>query len=345
MNTVPGFRVISLPRNTTVRVHRRSATIVLTLVVLALFVLMLTVATGAYEITGNDLVATFLGGGSDMDQFIVLRQRLPRAVADLLVGAALGLSGAIFQSISRNPLGSPDVVGFATGSASGGLIVILLVGASSVASIAVGTIAGGFATALFVYLLSSGGGKVSERLILTGIAVGAMLASVNDYLITRATLDDAETAKAWQFGSLNIISWPHVIPLAVLLAVLVPLTLTMSGPMRVLEMGDDSAHALGVEVGKTRVWLLCAGVALAAAAVATSGPIGFLAMAAPQLARKVSRSPGISLLPSMAMGALLLGAGDPLAARALSPFQIPVGLVTAALGGLYLLWILTWRKG
>ncbi|GAA3634562.1 iron chelate uptake ABC transporter family permease subunit [Kineosporia mesophila] len=345
MTTVPGFTALKLPGGFTLRLHRRSTVTVAALLTTASIIVAVTVATGAYEITRSDLLHTLMGGGSDMDQFIVLRQRLPRAVAAVLVGAALGLSGAVFQSISRNPLGSPDVVGFATGSASGGLIVILLAGTSSFASIATGTVTGGFATALFVYALSAGHGKGGERLILTGIAVGAMLSSVNDYLITRATLEDAETAKAWQFGSLNTITWPHVTPVLVVLAVLVPLTLALAGPMRVLEMGDDAASGLGVEVARVRILLLAAGVALAGVAVATSGPIGFLAMAAPQLARKVAHSPGIALLPSMAMGAVLLSAGDLLAQRLLSPFQIPVGLVTAALGGLYLLWVLTWRKG
>ncbi|MBT0771512.1 iron chelate uptake ABC transporter family permease subunit [Kineosporia sp. J2-2] len=339
MSVVPGvhdIRVLGL----TVRVHRRSLITVLVLLAIAALVLTATVATGAYEITRIRLLHTLLGGGSDMDRFIVLRQRLPRAVAAVLVGAALGLSGAIFQSVSRNPLGSPDVVGFATGSAAGGLVVILLADTSSMPAIATGTVVGGFATAIFVYLLSRGG----SRLILTGVAVGAMLSSVNDYLVTRATLDDAETARAWQFGSLNTIAWPQVAPVLLALVVLVPLTLTLAAPMRMLELGDDAAGALGVEVGRSRILLLCAGVALAGVAVATSGPIGFLAMAAPQLARQVARSPGIAMLPSAATGAVLLGAGDLLAGRLLSPFQIPVGLVTAALGGAYLLWILSWRR-
>lgn len=341
--TVPGTIVLTLPSGHSLRLHTRSAIICLTIGVLAVAIAVLTISTGTYNITPTGVLDTFLGGGSTMDQFIVLRQRTPRAVAALVVGAALGLSGAIFQSITRNPLGSPDVIGFTTGAASGGLAVILLAGVSSATTIAAGTIIGGFGTAIFVYLLSAARGINGERLILTGIAVGAMLASVNDYLITRADVESAEVAKAWQFGSLNTITWNQVVPAVTVLALLIPLTLTLSGSMRMLEMGNDAASSLGVRVDRDRALLLCAAVALAATAVAVSGPVGFLALAAPQLAKRLARSPGIPLLAAGAMGALLLAVGDLLAQRLLSPFQIPVGLVTAALGGLYLLWILTSR--
>ncbi|GLW06103.1 enterobactin ABC transporter permease [Microtetraspora sp. NBRC 13810] len=297
-----------------------------------------TVLTGTYRIGAGQVLGVLTGGGSGTGRFIVLGQRLPRVTAAVLVGAALGLSGAMFQSLSRNPLGSPDIVGFTTGSATGALVALFAgVGGLGVGA---GSLLGGLATAAVVYLFTLTGGGTGNRLILVGIAVGAMLASVNDYLITRADLEAAENAKTWLYGSLNAVSWPQVAPLALALLVLVPPALATAGPLRLMEMGDDTAAALGVNLARTRLAVLLLGVALTGAAIAVAGPIGFMALAAPQLARRLTRAPGIAPVAAMAMGACLLAVADLLAQRLLAPFQIPVGLVTGALGGAYLLWLL-----
>ena len=337
--------ILRLPGGLSLRLHRRSLLVSLGLAAAMVVTAVLAIGTGAYPIAPDRLVLALTGRGETTDVFIVLGQRVPRTLAALATGAALGLSGCVFQSLSRNPLGSPDIIGFTTGAASGGLVVILVAGTSSAVSIAAGTVVGGLATALVVYLLGGRGGTAGERLVLVGISIGAMLAAVNDYLLTRADLASAEAARAWQFGSLNAISWAQTWPLLGAVVVLVPLTLAAAYGIRALELGDDSATALGVSTARTRLVLLVLGVALAATAVAAAGPIGFLALAAPQLARRLARSPGAAVLPSMLMGAVLLGVSDLLAQRLLSPFQIPVGLVTAALGGLYLMWLLRHRAG
>ena len=179
-----------------------------------------------------------------------------------------------------------------------------------------------------------------DNLILTGVAISEMLSAANSYLISQASLPSAETAKAWQYGSFNAISWGQVKPLALAAAVLLIQVVWLVRPASLLEMGDDAATSLGLRVGRVRGAMLGYGVVLAAICVATAGPIGFIALAAPQLARRLSRSAGMTLIASAAMGALLLGGADFLAQRLLSPFQIPVGLVSAALGGLYLVWLL-----
>nr|WP_246372383.1 iron chelate uptake ABC transporter family permease subunit [Gordonia humi] len=321
--------------------QRRAVGATIALVVVGLTVSVLAVTTGVYHVGLGDIGRAILGRGDSTDRLIVVDQRLPRTVAAWAIGGAMGLSGALFQTVSRNPLGSPDIVGFTTGAASGGLAAILLAGVTSSAAIASGTILGGLATALVVYLLSSARGVGGERLILVGIAVGAMLASINDYLITRADIEAAETARAWQFGSLNAISWSQAGPLLVAVAVLIPVTLAVSRPLAALEMGDDAAAGLGVDARRVRARILFLGVALAAVSVAAAGPIGFLALAAPQLAKRLARSAGITLVVSIAMGSTLLVVADFAAQRVLSPFQIPVGLVTGAVGGLYLLWLLS----
>ncbi|GAA4662762.1 iron chelate uptake ABC transporter family permease subunit [Gordonia humi] len=330
-----------MPGGRTIRMQRRAVGATIALVVVGLTVSVLAVTTGVYHVGLGDIGRAILGRGDSTDRLIVVDQRLPRTVAAWAIGGAMGLSGALFQTVSRNPLGSPDIVGFTTGAASGGLAAILLAGVTSSAAIASGTILGGLATALVVYLLSSARGVGGERLILVGIAVGAMLASINDYLITRADIEAAETARAWQFGSLNAISWSQAGPLLVAVAVLIPVTLAVSRPLAALEMGDDAAAGLGVDARRVRARILFLGVALAAVSVAAAGPIGFLALAAPQLAKRLARSAGITLVVSIAMGSTLLVVADFAAQRVLSPFQIPVGLVTGAVGGLYLLWLLS----
>ncbi|WP_017179118.1 FecCD family ABC transporter permease [Actinomyces timonensis] len=336
--------VVPLRRGRSLLLHRRALATAALLLLAALAVSLGSLLTGAYRLSAADALAVLAGSGSDLDRFIVLDQRLPRALAALLVGAMLALSGAVFQSLSRNPLGSPDIVGFTRGATTGGLVVILLASASSLSMIALGTILGGFATAALVVLVALRRGASGDALILAGIALSQMLAAGDDYLLTPATIESAETAKAWQFGSLNAITWAQVRPLMVAALLLLPLIAWLGRPAGILELGDDAANSLGLGAARARGTLLGYGVVLAAVCVAVSGPIAFLALAAPQLARRASRSAGIALAASAAMGALLLALADFLAARLLSPFQIPVGLVSAACGGLYLLWFVGLRR-
>ncbi|MFD7707851.1 FecCD family ABC transporter permease [Streptomyces sp. NPDC059785] len=343
MSTADGRRgrhiVLSLPRGVTLRAVRRTAWAGAAIAAGCLALFALGVFTGTYHISTAQVFGVLHGGGSATDRFIVLGQRMPRGVAALLVGAGLGLAGSLFQSLSRNPLGSPDIIGFTTGSTTGALAALLIGGGTRLGA-GGGALLGGLATALLVHLLTAAGGAVGGRLIVTGIAVGAMLASVNDYLITRADIESAESAKAWTFGSLNAITWPQVVPAAVAFPVLLAATLVLARPLRMLSMGDDTAAALGVRVDRIRRLTLLVGVAWTALAIAVAGPIGFLALAAPQLARRVARTGSMPVMTAALTGALLLACADFTGQRLLAPFQIPVGLVTGALGGLYLMWLL-----
>ena len=322
-------------------VHRRAAVVTVMAMAAALVVVVASVLFGAYNISAADALHTLLtGAGSKMDRFFVLNQRLSRAVAAVLVGAMLALSGAVFQSLSRNPLGSPDIVGFTTGASTGGLFMLLLAASASDLQVSVGAVVGGFVTAGAVALVSRRGGVGGDNLVLTGVAISEMLSAANSYLISQASLPSAEAAKAWQYGSFNAISWGQVRPLALAALVLLSQVVWLVRPAGLLEMGDDAATSLGLRVGRVRGAMLGYGVVLAAICVATAGPIGFIALAAPQLARRLSRSAGITMITSAAVGALLLGGADFLAQRLLSPFQIPVGLLSAACGGLYLIWLL-----
>ncbi|ADP82534.1 FecCD family ABC transporter permease [Pseudofrankia inefficax] len=340
-------RVLGTPRGrVSLLVPVRSCVVGAALVALIVAVGCVALTTGDYHIPLPDVVRALLGGGDGSTRFIVITLRLPRLLTGVLVGAALGVGGAMFQSLSRNPLGSPDIIGFDTGAATGALLVILVLH-GTMAQVAAGAVVGGVATALLVYLLAMKRGVQGYRLILVGIGIAAMLSSVNDFLLTRASINDAQSAAVWLTGSLNGRGWEHVRPVALAVAVLLPLASWLGRDLRMLELGDDTARALGVHAERARAASVVVGVGLSAAATACAGPIVFVALAAPQVTRRLTRLPGPNIIPSALTGALLLTASDLAAQRAFAPTQLPVGVATGVVGGLYLAWLLSreWRQG
>ena len=263
---------------------------------------------------------------------------LPRALAAVVFGAMLGASGAIFQTITRNPLGSPDVIGFTTGAHTGGLVAILLVGGGWFATVA-GALLGGLATALVVVLLTLRGGVSGFRLIVVGIGLTAMLASFDTWLLLTADLDLAVIAATWGAGSLNGVDWAHVGPALVLGLVVLAASALVTRPLAQLDLGDDQAASLGARPDRTRLLGVVVGVALAALPVAVAGPIAFIALSAPQIGRRLAGSAGTPLVPAMLTGALLLAGADYAAQHLLGGLRPPVGLVTVVLGGAYLAWL------
>jgi iron complex transport system permease protein len=326
------------------RVHRRPLLVGLATALVALGGALVAIATGDYPLPLGDVIATLLGGGDAGSAFIVETLRLPRALTALLVGAALGVAGAIFQSLTRNPLGSPDVIGFTYGSATGALVVLLMLDGSSGAA-AAGAVASGFATAAVVYALSARGGVHGYRLVVVGIAIGYALLSVNHYLMTRARLDDAMEAARWLAGSLNGRGWEHVQLTALALVVLLPAAALLARRLTMLELGDDAATALGVNVERSRLLLAAVGVTLTAVAVAATGPLAFVALMAPQIARQLCGGAAPGLVTSALTGAALLVLSD-VAAQRILPRDLPAGIVTGLVGGCYLAWLLSreWRS-
>ncbi|MCF6522335.1 iron chelate uptake ABC transporter family permease subunit [Streptomyces sp. JJ36] len=304
-----------------------------------LVVMAVTLTTGDFELSLGEVLQAVVGNGSGAADFVVNTLRMPRLVTALCVGAALAVSGAVLQSLTRNALGSPDVIGFTNGSAVGALVVIIVLHGSMV-QIALGALIGGLATALAVSLLMLGRGIQGFRLVVMGIGVSALLLAVNSYLITRATWQEALEAQAWLIGSLNNRGWEHAQAIALAVAVLLPPALLLSRRLSMVEMGDVTAMGLGINVGRTRTALLLVSVALAAFATAVTGPIWFIALAAPQLARRLTRSPGPTLVPAALMGALLLTISDLVAQRLFAPALLPVGTATGTIGGLYLIGLL-----
>ncbi|MFE5632651.1 FecCD family ABC transporter permease [Streptomyces sp. NPDC056543] len=321
------------------RVRGRTVAVTALLVALLVVVMGITLTTGDFPLTVGEVVGALTGNGSGAADFVVNTLRMPRLLTAVFVGAALAVSGAILQSLTRNSLGSPDIIGFTNGSAVGALVVIILLH-GSMTQIAFGALVGGLATALAVHLLMIGRGLQGFRLIVIGIGVSALLLAANSYLITRATFQEAQEAQAWLIGSLGNRLWTHANAIGIALAVLLPPALLLSRRLAMVEMGDITATALGVNVARTRTVLLVIGVALAAFATAVTGPIWFIALAAPQVVRRLTGSSAPSLLSSALMGALLLTVSDLVVQRVFAPALLPVGTATGAIGGLYLIWLL-----
>ncbi|MEQ8142044.1 iron chelate uptake ABC transporter family permease subunit [Streptomyces sp. OP7] len=336
-------RAVRVPGGLSVRLDVRAFTVVVLLLLLALGASVLLIGTGDFPMSASDVLTTLVGQGNAGQEFIVTELRLPRVLVGLLVGASLGLGGALFQSISRNPLGSPDVLGLGQGATAGALTVIVLFSGSA-NQVALGALAGGLITGTAIYVLAWKRGVHGYRLVLVGIGVSAIVTAVNGYLLTKSDIVDAARAVVWMTGSLDGRDWDQVWPLLALCAVLVPVVLANSRALRMTEMGDDVSNALGVRVERLRLVLMLSAVLLTASATAAAGPVSFVALTAPQLARRLTRSPGPNLVAAMCMGAALLVLADFVSQRAFGAEQLPVGVVTGVLGGVYLLWLLVTER-
>ncbi len=297
------------------------------------------VSVGDFPIPLADVVPAMLGAGDPASDFIVRVLRLPRALTGLLVGMAFGVSGAIFQSLARNPLASPDIIGVTAGATLAAVLIIVVLGSSSL-TVATAALGGALAAAAATYLLAYRRGVSGYRFVLVGIGIHTFLSALTFYLLTRAEIYEVQRALVWLTGSLNGRGWEHVRPVGVALVALFPLTLALGRRLRLLEMGDEVARGLGVRVEAARGGLILAGVALAAVATASAGPVAFVALVAPQIARLLVAAGGATLLPAALVGAAITLIADLVGRRLFAPVELPVGVITAVVGAPYLLWLL-----
>ncbi|MCM0621157.1 FecCD family ABC transporter permease [Nocardioides bruguierae] len=333
--TAPRPGAVALGRR---RRTRRRRLVTGGLALLALVLLAVSLMLGQTFYSPGEVLRVLLGETVPGASFTVGELRLPRASLALLSGLALGLGGVTFQTMLRNPLASPDVIGISSGASAAAVIclVVLEVGQTATSVLA---IAAALVTALAIYLLAWKDGVVGTRLILMGIGVAAMLDSVVSYVIVRAAQWDLQVAMRWLTGSLNNADWGRVLPLLVAIAVLGPLLASQSGNLELLQQGDDSAAALGVRVERTRLLCIVAGVGLVAFATAASGPIAFVAFLAGPIAARVVGPGGSLLLPAGLVGAVLVLAADLLGQYAFGT-RYPVGVITGVLGAPYLVYLL-----
>ncbi len=319
-----------------------SRRLVVSLALLLVALLLMTIwslQSGAVTFNVTQVIHALTGNAPRTVALVVTEWRLPRVAMAILVGAALGVSGAIFQSLMRNPLGSPDVMGLNTGAWSGVLVATVLFG-QHLTAIALTAMGGGIFTALIIWALAWRNGIDTFRLIIIGIGVRAMLMAFNTWLLLQASLETALSAGLWYAGSLNGLTWDKTWPAAPLILLMFIGALVLVRRMRLLEMGDDSACALGVSVERSRLMLMLVAVLLTAAATAIAGPISFIALVAPHIARRLSGTARWGLTQAALCGATLLLAADLCARQLFMPYQLPVGVVTVSLGGIYLIALL-----
>jgi iron complex transport system permease protein len=325
--------------------YRRRQLVVPLLVLLALVLAAaVSLGRGDYPIGVVDVLRTLVGLGDDTQRFIVLELRAPRIAVAVLVGIALGISGALIQTFARNPLASPDVLGV-TGGASVGAVAVIALGGASTGGLLGGVglpaaaLAGGLLMALLVFGLAWNKGIDGYRLVLIGIGLSAMAQAVVRYLLTHTEIEQAATANVWITGSLNGRGWDQALPLALALVVLLPASVALSRVLGALQFGEETARALGVRVPLAQAVTVVVAVALAAFAVSAAGPIQFVALVVPQIAVRLTGGSRPPLLVSGLLGALLVVASD-LVARTVLSAAFPVGVVTAVVGAPYLLWLL-----
>ncbi|WP_246004802.1 FecCD family ABC transporter permease [Nocardioides marmorisolisilvae] len=319
------------------RVRRRGAVVaVLAALVVTIFAVSLMVGHTYYPLI--DVWHVIVGDVVPGASFTVGELRLPRASLAVLAGFAFGIGGVTFQTMLRNPLASPDIIGISQGASAAGVFAIVVLGYSG-PTVSVVAVVAALVTALLIYLLAWKDGVVGTRLVLVGIGIAAMLHSVISWVLLRASQWDLQVAMRWLTGSLNHASWDVVIPLLVAVLAATPVLLSQGRPLALLELGDDTAAALGVPVERTRLVSIVAAVLLIACATAAAGPIAFVAfLAGPIAARLVG--PGASLLvPAGLVGALIVLLADQVGQWALGT-RYPVGVVTGALGAPYLVYLL-----
>ncbi|WP_250292412.1 FecCD family ABC transporter permease [Streptomyces atroolivaceus] len=323
--------------------RRRLTALVLAVLVVAAFAVTLMAGQTFYP--PSDVVQVVLGEQVPGASFTVGRLRLPRAVLAVTAGFSFGMAGVTFQTMLRNPLASPDVIGISAGASAAAAVAIVTLSLDET-QVSVLAVVAALVVALLVYVLAFRDGVVGTRLILIGIGISAMLDSITSYVLSRAAEWDLQEATRWLTGSLNGVGWDRTVPALVALAVLAPVLLAQGRNLSALQLGDDTASALGVRVERTRITVILAAVGLIAFATAAAGPIAFVAFLSGPIAARLVGAGGSLLVPAGLVGALLVLVADFVGQFAFDT-RYPVGVVTGVLGAPYLVYLIvrTHRAG
>lgn len=320
------------------RVDPRVMLLTLGGVALILFLALWAVSLGSYRMPFSEALAAVRGIGTEDQVFVVRTLRLPRIVCAILIGAALAVAGALFQGVVRNPLVSPDIIGIDTGASL--IAVFWIVTGQPAALLPIAAFIGAVTTAAVIYLLTWKGGVDTDRMILVGIGVGAAISAGITFLTVKFPVEIVRPAEFWLMGSLTGSNWRDVTVLLVTVAVLIPSAAILARLLRAMQLGDDVTRGLGVPLEQVRLGLIVVGCGLAAVAVSVAGPIAFVALMVPHVARMLTGpvSSGVMLFTA-ALGAIFLLSADMIAQHAL-PVSLPVGAITAAVGAPYFLFLL-----
>ena len=316
--------------------RRRRILLVTSLGLLVFALFAVNILLGSYTVTIPDFFAMLGGKTIPGASFIVMENKLPQALLGLLAGASFGMAGTIFQSMLRNPLASPDIIGISYGASATAVAAMVIFGVRG-AGVSVAAIIGALLVALLITGLARGRG--GNGLILIGIGAAAFMQAAVTFLLSRADINNAQEVMVWLTGSLNSANWERVTILTVALVLLLPLIVGGSRDLRGLALGDDTAAGLGFNVPRARLLLTILGVLLAALPTAAAGPISFVAFLSGPIAKRLNA--GVASLPLSALvGAAIVLAGNFVAVNAIPGTSLPVGVVTGALGAPFLLWLL-----
>ncbi len=326
-------------------VNRRAVGWCVLVVVAVLAVGVATLTTGRLGIPLTELPGALVSHPDGKVGFVLERLRGPRLVVAIGVGAALGISGALFQTVTRNPLGSPDVIGLGAGAGAGAALASLLW--PGTVPVPLGALAGAAVAMLLVHLATGSGFSSPGRVIVAGIGVAAMAGAVTQYVVATVLRDQATQLSAYLTGTISASSWADARTVGLALLLVVPASLLLAERLRLIEMGDELADSLGGQARRTRAAAIVVSIVAAAAAVTVAGPIAFVALTAPQVARRGTGSTGAGVVASALTGSLIMVVADLVVQQAPWADGLPVGILTGAVGGAYLGYLLVreWTKG
>jgi len=330
---------VAAVRHSRARRSRRYVVVVSLLAAVVLVIAAVSLCVGAYSLSVPDVIRTLLGGGEGRESFVVLQLRAPRLVLGMLAAVCFAVAGALFQTLLRNPLASPDIIGVSGGASFAAVFAILVLGLGGL-TVSLFAFAGALVVAAVIYLLAARGGLNGYRFVLIGIGMAFMVNASLNFMITRAEVRDAQEALVWLVGSLGSARWPEIALLALCVAILLPLVAATVPRLRMLQLGDETAVGLGVNAERVRLVLLILAVALVAVATAAVGPIAFVAFVSAPIARRIVATGGLALLPSALVGIVIVTLSDLVAQHLLGSVTVPVGVITGVIGAPYLLWLL-----
>ncbi|WJM08342.1 iron chelate uptake ABC transporter family permease subunit [Paenibacillus sp. PK1-4R] len=322
------------------RRHRRRRWILVTsllaILACALCCAMLLLGNTIYPI--KDVISSLSGEKIKGVSFAVNTIRLPRMLTGLFAGFAFGIAGYTFQTMLRNPLANPNVIGITSGSSAAAVFCIVVLHASG-AIVSLASVIAGLATVLFIYVLSRGKVFSIGRLILIGIGIQAMLDAVISYLLLVSSEKDIPAAIRWLTGSLNGSQMSALPPLVITVLICSPIIMMLGKHLSILELGEQSAFSLGVDTDKTRIALIVSAVCMVAIATATTGPIAFVSFLAGPIAKRLVGVGSLNIIPAGLVGVNLVLASDLIGQFAFE-YRFPVGVITGLLGAPYLIFLL-----
>ncbi|MEH1820719.1 MAG: iron ABC transporter permease [Nostoc sp.] len=325
------------------RIDRRVPVVLLCLAVAIVVAMVMNIGRGEYPISPLNIVKTILGlnTGNPDHLFVIQDLRLPRTLVAFMVGVALAISGTIFQGLTRNPLADPGIIGINAGASLAAVIVIVLFPSAPIYTLPLSAFAGALLMAILIYSLAWNNGSSPILLILMGVGLSAIASAITSLMITFGEISDVSNALVWLAGSVYNRTWEQVFSLLPWLIVFVPMALTLARHLNALNLGDDVAKSLGSRVEWQRGLLVLVGVALAGAGVATAGNIGFIGLIAPHVGRQLVGATHESLIPTSALlGGVIVVIADLLGRTLFAPIELPCGIVTAAIGAPYFLYLL-----